>query len=463
MKPVQFFRSSWLSLGVVLSLVVQLVGCGGTQLAGGVGSGGSGLAEGAVTGFGSVIVDGVSYSDGAATVERWGDSGVAEVKWGQRVRVYHTDGQASRIVVLPQLIGRVSAATDAAGDLVMLGQRVHIVSSADAIHPATVFEGLSQVTLGDALEVHGSWSRDAAGRNVLVASRIEKLTTLPDTVLLTAWVAQRMGNVLVLDDVGQTPITASELPDSVQAGALVSFWLTSSAVQTPATLSLPWVAARVALASAQVTQDTSLDLRGDVSGHEAGRIRVQGVWVDLPADWQGAAPSDGTPVQLKLVGRASGWQASSLVVQKKDTSPDIELKGSVRWLGGNTLQLRGTAVQVPPSLLTDSCANLQTGQEVFISLKARRRDPGQLPQATQVTCSVQIPDASVQEAQGVLMGVDSTTKTVEVRVDNATLTLIWTSGQTLMPSITALRSGMSVEIEYQRGSSGLMLRKIKPE
>ena len=43
-----------------------LASCGGggiADLAGGVGSGGSGLAEGTVTGFGSVIVDGVVFDD----------------------------------------------------------------------------------------------------------------------------------------------------------------------------------------------------------------------------------------------------------------------------------------------------------------------------------------------------------------------------------------------------------------
>ena len=34
-------------------------------------------------------------------------------------------------------------------------------------------------------------------------------------------------------------------------------------------------------------------------------------------------------------------------------------------------------------------------------------------------------------------------------------------GQTLMPAIGQLRSGMVVEIEYQRGSNGLLLRQLK--
>ena len=59
-------RLRWLASALAASL---LIACGGgIDLAGGVGSGGSGLAEGTITGFGSVIVDGTRYDDSAAQV-----------------------------------------------------------------------------------------------------------------------------------------------------------------------------------------------------------------------------------------------------------------------------------------------------------------------------------------------------------------------------------------------------------
>jgi Kef-type K+ transport system membrane component KefB len=58
--------------GLVLALLVA--GCGGAVgVAGGVGSGGSGVAEGTVSGFGSVLIDGVAYGDAQALVEREGE------------------------------------------------------------------------------------------------------------------------------------------------------------------------------------------------------------------------------------------------------------------------------------------------------------------------------------------------------------------------------------------------------
>lgn len=464
MKLSHFSRKALLALGVAVTLAWQLTGCGGTPFASGVGSGGSGLAEGAVTGFGSVIVDGVAYDDSAATVERWGESGVAEAKLGQRVRVMLDKGQATRIVVLPQLIGAADSAPDAQGDFGVLGQRVRIVSSTQADLPATVLDGLTQVRAGDVLEVHGSWSRDSAGRNLLIASRIEKRQAMPELWLLTALVGTRSGNTLTLDDASHTPVTVASLPDSVQSGALVSLWLEPAVVQTPATLLTPWVATRAELASAQADPGATLDLRGVVRASQAGRIQVQGLWVALPADWSGAAPADGTPVQLKLVRSGSDWQASSLSVLRADTQPDVELKGSLRWPPvASSVQLRGTTVQLSPDLLTGSCAGLQAGEEVYISLKALRRSPGQVPLTSQIECSHQIPQASVQEAQGTLLNLDTTNKTLDVRVGADTLSLTWNASQTLMPPTGQLRSGMAVEIEYQRSSTGLMLRKLKPE
>jgi hypothetical protein len=75
------------------------------------------------------------------------------------------------------------------------------------------------VRAGDALEVHGLWSREG-GQWLMLASRIEKLISLPDTVLLTAPVRSRSADRLWLDDAQGTELRAAELPASVQAGSL---------------------------------------------------------------------------------------------------------------------------------------------------------------------------------------------------------------------------------------------------
>ena len=65
------------------------------------------------------------------------------------------------------------------------------------------------------------------------------------------------------------------------------------------------------------------------------------------------------------------------------------------------------------------------------------------------------------QTTGTYTPVNADQGTLDVRVGDATLTLSWARGQTLMLPASRLRSGMAIEIEYLRGSSGLMLRKLK--
>ena len=86
-----------------------------------------------------------------------------------------------------------------------------------------------------------------------------------------------------------------------------------------------------------------------------------------------------------------------------------------------------------------------------------------MPKASEIECTRQIPDTSVQEVKGVLLTVDQTSKTVRVQVGSNTLALAWVNGQTLMPANSTALLNKRVEIEYQRSSTGLVLRKLKTE
>ena len=188
-----------------------LTACGGgsgSDLAG-VGSGGSGVASGSVSGFGSVIVDGVEYDDSTATRDTEDATGAsvnAAIKLGQRVRlVYAGDKVAQRIEVQAQLVGPVSAAPAADGSMTVMGQRVRVVASAsDATRSSpTVLDGYAaaaDIRAGDEVEVHGAWAYDAAlASNVLVATRFEKRPTPPDPVQLGGVVTAIDGATLRLE------------------------------------------------------------------------------------------------------------------------------------------------------------------------------------------------------------------------------------------------------------------------
>jgi hypothetical protein len=188
----------WLCL-----LLVMLVACGGGgggRDTAGVGTGGTGLKEGNVTGFGSVFIDGVRYDNSQALVQVDDGSGAlaaGQLKLGQRVRVLvNGAGQLSTAEILPALLGPVERAPDAQGYLAVMGQWVRFVSRTmpyqNTLSSSTYLDGYTQFTevaVGDVVEVHGAWvDADSTKGRVLVASRIEKHTAMPARMLLTGTV-----------------------------------------------------------------------------------------------------------------------------------------------------------------------------------------------------------------------------------------------------------------------------------
>ena len=163
--------------------VVVLPSCGGGGGGGGavagVDTGGTGsFSTGRITGFGSVIVNGVRYEDNVARiVDEDGDKVLStqDLRLGMVVSVRGggitaaTAGSlptatASTITVESQIKGPVESRT-APDTLVVFGQTVKV----DA---ATLFEGTSfaAITVGEVLEVSGF----AGAGGVVTASRIER-------------------------------------------------------------------------------------------------------------------------------------------------------------------------------------------------------------------------------------------------------------------------------------------------
>lgn len=162
--------------------LVVLPSCGGGGGGGlaDVGSGGTGsFTSGRISGFGSVIVNGVRFDDNAARIVDEDDEGKVlgpqDLRLGMVVQVRGsatTDGgattlrtaTASAITVESQIKGPVDSKT-APDTLVVLGQTVKV-------DVATVFEGVTfaGIAVGELLEVHGF----ADGNGVVTASRIER-------------------------------------------------------------------------------------------------------------------------------------------------------------------------------------------------------------------------------------------------------------------------------------------------
>ena len=135
------------------------------------------FTQGTITGFGSVIVNGVRFDDSSCTVTD--DSGTAQalsaLRLGMRVEIDSSAVDTATATARAHAVrfgglvtGPVEAVDAAAGTLTVLGQGVDVGSS-------TVFEdsltgGLAAVASGAVVEVHGLLD-SATGR--IVATRIE--------------------------------------------------------------------------------------------------------------------------------------------------------------------------------------------------------------------------------------------------------------------------------------------------
>ena len=177
----------WMPLATALTATVLAVGCGG---GGGVDTGGTGtstaFSSGRISGFGSIIVNGIRFDDSSARV--YDDDGVAhergDLKLGMVTDVNAgavtvdvasglSNSKATEIRYGSEIKGPVQALNVAAGTLTVIGQSVKV----DA---ATVFEdlpnGLASVQAGNLLEIYGFLDRSSGN---FTATRIERKLALP--------------------------------------------------------------------------------------------------------------------------------------------------------------------------------------------------------------------------------------------------------------------------------------------
>lgn len=156
--------------GLLAGLVLAACGGGGSGTAG---SARSIVSNGTITGFGSVIVDGIEYETTEAEFEVGDDTNQTQDAFsvGQRVRVTGTvddNGNhiALRVEYEAELHGIVTAVDITQGKFNALGQTIRTDAS-------TIFSGidaLSALTVGDSVEVSGTRGAD----NAILASFVRK-------------------------------------------------------------------------------------------------------------------------------------------------------------------------------------------------------------------------------------------------------------------------------------------------
>ncbi|MDI9336034.1 MAG: DUF5666 domain-containing protein [Gammaproteobacteria bacterium] len=171
----------------IMPILLGVSACGGGLDLAGLGSGGTGVNQGTVIGFGSIYVDGIEIDDSGVVpiVDNGKDSMPTIVEMGETVKVQSLNNGVQKIEVIPQVIGFIEMIHS---DSVQVNRQIIQINDVMAKIP-TIFAGgiskFSDLTLGDMVEVHGEIHTDRTQRTKILATRIIKLNKeLGSSILL---------------------------------------------------------------------------------------------------------------------------------------------------------------------------------------------------------------------------------------------------------------------------------------
>ena len=331
-----------------------LAGCGGGGSAGpssgGTGAAPASFAAGHISGFGSIIVNGVRFDDSAALVfdDDGNRSSREALKLGMGVEIHgggiSDDGRGPRATAREirhgaEIRGPVSAVDATARTLIVLGQTVRVLDT-------TVFDdrlvgGFAGIAVGEVLEVHGTLD---AATGVYTARRLEP-TGSSDGFRIR-------GIVSNLDSVARTFTIGSALisyagiapvPANLANGARVRVRLQTMQVAGA------WIATRIDGNGPRPDDDSEVELEGTITAFTSRTsFSVNGI----PVDASNAVFGDGAAglalgVRVEVKGSASNGVVIATRVEVEDEdehhAEGFELHGAITAIdtAAKTFVLRG--------------------------------------------------------------------------------------------------------------------------
>ena len=325
---IERLRRVWFS---ALLCVLVLSGCGG-----GVDSGGTGAraasARGPVTGFGSVIVNGVHFDDSSARITDT-DGRVHsrdELKLGMTTSIRGsalvvnstgTRSTATSIVIGSAILGPVDNIDTLAKTLIVLGQTVNVT-------PTTVFDsslngGLAALFIDDVVEVYALFD---ALKKRYSATRIERKTSVSAyrlrglvSNLDTAAKAFNIGS----ERISYAGVPASDVPAALANGRFV--WVQLQLPTAPG--GGVWLADRLQDGVHQIEDRDEARVEGLISDFTSStQFSVDGVRVDASQASVTGDPTLGLGIRVEVQGTASNGVLVAREVQTKSET-DVESEG----------------------------------------------------------------------------------------------------------------------------------------
>jgi Domain of unknown function (DUF5666) len=379
------------ALAVALGSLGLLVACGGGVSEQGTGAPPQVYSTGPISGFGSVIVNGVRYDDtGVAAKDE--DGAAVSLQLGMLVQI---DGEnldrnatplptatAKTITVSSELLGRVDARDDVAGTLTILGQTVSILPT-----PATD----RAVAVGDLVEVYGL--HDVA-RQRYTATRIQHRSGV-SALRLHGKVGSVGSNSFTI---GGATIRYTTAPEGLAVGTVLKLKLATS----------PVAASTWTLQSAQTStpkvpaDDTEVEVEGVISSYTSlSSLVVQGI----PVDASGATLEGGTTLAAGATIEAEGVMRGGVLRASK-----VEIKKADDGSGGGT---EPTEVEI-----TSPISSIDTATKTLVLTKGSQKvDYSAARLRDGLTEALMVVGLRI-EVKGVLSEDGSTVLATDIKRDN---------------------------------------------
>lgn len=358
-------RLTTILMAALLSFAAVVAGCGG-----GVGTGGTGsFAQGTISGFGSIIVNGVHYDDSAAAVSDDDGAGRSrdDLRLGMSVQIEAGDvvngaATAQSIRYASEISGPVATVDAANARFTLLGQTV-------AVDALTVFDdrlagGLAALAAGQRVEVYATWDATALRYR---ATRVEPSSANGNFRL--RGVASELSATNRTVKIGSGRFTwTGNTPAGLADGAFVKVQVQSA----PAGTAL-WTLLGAASGEVRPPEGRDVRVKGPVTAFTStASFVVNGLTVNAT----GASVSGGTlalGVRVEVRGRmaAGVLQASEVRVEAGEApGDDFQLEGGLSNLdtAAATFKLRNVTVawSAQTQFSGGTAAQLANGRKVKV-------------------------------------------------------------------------------------------------
>lgn len=276
------------------------------------------FAAGPISGFGSIIVNGVHYDEHSASVRDDDDAPRTsnELKLGMIAEIQASDyrmvdgvqvASASEIVYRSRIRGPVESV--AADSMVVLGQTIRV--SADTVFEDELAGGLAAVAPGDLVKVYGMLD-SATGE--YSATRVERESDAEYYALRSVVGAYDSAAGLLKIGGATIDVSGAEVPQGLQAGSLVR-------VKLETTMSgAVWVATKVEFDRHKARDSDHSDVEGTITEFTSPEsFSVDGIPVDASA----ASFPDGTDALAK----GARVEVEGAIVEGVLVATKVELEG----------------------------------------------------------------------------------------------------------------------------------------